>query len=136
MCLRNNLIVAIRRSKIPRRSFKLLGERLIIEKNPRILSNISLVLQKAMCCLTWYFLFHLNSNCRILCIIPSNSEFLTKLINAALGLVFHSNEAKCKPFDTAYFLFEFSSSHRIGSGPFLSVLSGRDARVGRNAFIE
>ena len=37
MLFRNNLIIALRRSKIARRSFELLSKRLVIEEDPRIL---------------------------------------------------------------------------------------------------
>jgi hypothetical protein len=69
----------------------------------------------------------------MLCIMPSNSEFLTRLINAARGLVLPRIEICGRPLlDTAYLLFEFSSSHRIGSGLFFSA-AGNVARSGRNA---
>lgn len=67
----------------------------------------------------------------MLCIIPSSSEFLTRLINAARGLLLPMSE-KCGRPDTAYLLFEFSSSHRMGSGLFLSV-AGSVARSGWKA---
>lgn len=69
----------------------------------------------------------------MLCIIPSSSEFLTRLINAARGLLLPVIE-KCGKavFDTAYLLFEFSFNHRIGSGRFLSV-ARIAARAGWNA---
>lgn len=52
--------------------------------------------------------------------MPSNSEFLTRLINAAFGLVLPPMTGKpgSIPFNTAYPFPEFSSSHRTGSGKF------------------
>jgi hypothetical protein len=78
---------------------------------------------------TWYFLFHLNSSCRILCIIPASSEFRTRLINAARGRRL-PNVGKCGNMlsDMAYLLFEFPCNHKTGSGPFLSDVGSK----GRN----
>jgi hypothetical protein len=66
---------------------------------------------------TLYLRFHLYSNCRMLCIIPGNSLFLTRLINAALGLRLPLKLGKggIKFLETAYLFFEFSFSHRTGS---------------------
>jgi hypothetical protein len=69
----------------------------------------------------------------MLCIMPSSSEFLARLINAARGLLLPRSENCGRPLlETAYLLFEFSVSHRIGSGLFLSV-AGSVARSGSNA---
>ena len=66
----------------------------------------------------------------MLCIMPPSSEFLTRLINAARGLpLWRSEKFGTLLLDTAYLLFEFSFSHRIGSGFFLSV-AGSVARAG------
>ena len=71
----------------------------------------------------------------MLCIIPDNSEFRTRLMMAARGRLLPLIIGNCckTALDTAYLLFEFSSSHRMGSGCFL-VGGGIAARIGLYLF--
>lgn len=126
----DNLIVAFRGGLILCSCFEFFREWLVIEEYPRILQHISLLSLSRIFTRTWYFLFHLYSNCLILCIIPSSSEFRTRLINAAWGRPYEPTTDNWGRtlFDTAYLLLEFSPSHRIGSGRFLSV-AGRMGRA-------
>jgi hypothetical protein len=67
----------------------------------------------------------------MLCIIPDNSEFRTKLIIAARGRRPAPKEDKCGRTlsEMAYLLFEFSRNHFTGSG--LSTSDGaRTVRIG------
>jgi hypothetical protein len=129
----DDLIIAFRRCQISCGCLEFFVKRLIVEEYPGVLFCHQFRLSAWKMRPTWYFRFHLNSNCCILCIIPSNSEFLTRLIKAARGLLLLVIEKRGRTvFDTAYLLFEFSFSHRIGSGRFLSV-NGNVACAGWNA---
>jgi hypothetical protein len=131
MLPRDNLVITFRRSEIPRTSFELFRERFIIEEYPWILLDVRPCIASRWREITWYFLFHLNSNCRILCIIPSNSELRTRLMIAARGLLLSLSLGTCGRtlLDTAYRLFEFCFSHWTGSANDLS-LGGRVGRMG------
>ena len=80
---------------------------------------------------TWYFPFHLYSNCRMLCIIPANSEFRAKLMMAARGRCSALNEDIYGKTlrEIACLLLELSCNHRIGSGLCLSD-DGKAGRIG------